>query len=218
MRKLFLIFILILGFVRIGLANETIKLDKKAWEKSKDGYVFKKYKEKKRVEKKEFKEVPKTDFTISPVLKWVAIIAVILLLSFLLYKLVGVPYFRNRKNGKVKNLDVELEDLTKEEFLKTKFETLVEKALQAQDYRLAMRYQFLDTLQKMQENRWIVWGKEKTNHDYLFYTMGEDFYQKFSQLVHLFDLVWYGERVLKEDTFVLLRNEYLNFNKRITGK
>lgn len=206
-----------LGSFLLAGANDKITLDKNKWEKEKESYEFYKIKERETKEPRNIDFNP-PEFTISPFLKWGAILLVIGVIVFLLYKLVGIPYVQARRNRKVQQMDIVVEDLTQEEFLKTSFDWLIEKALKAKDYRLAMRYQFLDTLQKMQQNRWIAWSKEKTNHDYLFATMGEDFYENFSQLVQVFDLVWYGERVLEKDTFQTIRENYRQFNKTIEGK
>ena len=112
-------------------------------------------------------------------------------------------------------MNVVIEDLTKEEFVKTEFEILIEKALAKGDYRLAHRYQFLSTLQILQKNNWIHWGKDKTNHDYLFATSGQVFHTSFRDLVNAFDLVWYGERVIDEKIFYSINKEHNSFNQLI---
>jgi len=214
-----LIFVFLLAPKPYVSLAQNIKIDKSQWERERRGYDFKKP-EKPEKQKKETRETESRDYvpiTISPILKWGAIILGIGFLLYLLIKALGLDKSSNfnRQNKGAKKINVVIEDLTKEEFVKTEFELLIEEALSKRDYRLAHRYQFLSTLQILQKNNWIHWGKEKTNHDYLFATSGQVFYSSFRDLVNAFDLVWYGERKIDEKIFYYINKEHLSFNRLI---
>jgi hypothetical protein len=194
--------------------SKSVEIDKAKWEQDRSEYKFKK------IEKEEQDLQEPIDFepiTIPPILKWIVIVIALGLLIYLIIRAFGLDrkFNFNKRNTSARKLGVVIEDLTKEEFIKTEFEKLLEEAIANGDYRLAHRYQFLNTLQIMQSNNWIKWGREKTNHDYLFSTMGESFNPSFHKLVIVFDLVWYGERVIDYSIFQSINKEHEVFNQLI---
>ena len=211
--------ILITFFLGLTLGHmnaKNISIDKEQWEEERSGYKFEKP-EPNKDDKKEYKPREIEPITISPLIKWGAIGLGIALLLYLLIKAFGLDKMGkyNRRNTNAKKLDIVIEDLTQEEFVKTEFEILIEEALANRNYRLAHRYQFLNTLQILQKNQWIQWGKDKTNHDYLFATSGQVFHTSFRDLVNAFDLVWYGERLINEQIFNSINKEHNSFNQKI---
>ena len=65
------------------------------------------------------------------------------------------------KNKNLVNLSEE-ERIMEEEDI----DALIAEALANQDYRLALRYQFILCLKLLREGEWIDWQPQKTNHEY----------------------------------------------------
>ncbi len=88
-----------------------------------------------------------------------------------------------------------------ENFHATNFATLISSACAERQYRLAVRYLFLKTLQQLAAQQRIAWKAEKTNHDYLSELRASPLHQPFRELVWWFEHVWYGEFSVNEATF-----------------
>lgn len=75
----------------------------------------------------------------------------------------------------------------------TDFKSLIQKALETQDFRLAIRYQYLFLLQKMSHKNIIELHKDKTNSDYQYEIKNATLRQSFGYLSYIYDYAWYGE-------------------------
>lgn len=82
---------------------------------------------------------------------------------------------------------------------------LLERALEQQDYRSALRIQFLQVLQHLHQQGLLQWRKEATNRQYAREIADEALQADFRKLAHWFDWTWYGERALTEATFQQLQ-------------
>ncbi|HHL53443.1 MAG TPA: DUF4129 domain-containing protein, partial [Flammeovirgaceae bacterium] len=72
------------------------------------------------------------------------------------------------------------------------FQRLLALALEKQDYRLAIRYVFLDVLKSLSLRKLIKLSEGKTNYDY-YYEMPPASRPPFRQVLQVFEYVWYGE-------------------------
>ena len=75
----------------------------------------------------------------------------------------------------------------------TDFKSLLQKAIETNDYRLAIRYQYLFLLQKMSHKNIIELHKDKTNSDYQYEIKNVTLRQSFGYLSYIYDYAWYGE-------------------------
>ncbi len=99
-----------------------------------------------------------------------------------------------------------------EEIIKNKdISKLIEKAIAQKKYRLAVRYYYLLTLQKLQENELIEWEPQKTNEDYSNEIKEEKLCLKFKKLTHLYDFVWYGNFEINEFEFEKAATNFNDF-------
>ena len=87
-------------------------------------------------------------------------------------------------------------NLTEEHIETIDVNHLLHAALENSDYRLAIRYQFLLTLQKLSKNDIIQWHFEKTNSDYLIEIVQPTIQQGFKKIAYLYDYIWYGEQTI----------------------
>lgn len=83
---------------------------------------------------------------------------------------------------------------------------LIGKYEQEENYRYAIRYNFLLLLKHLTDHKIIRWDPEKTNGEYLAMMRGKPLYDDFKRLFYIFDHIWYGERKISKD-------EYFKFKK-----
>ena len=124
---------------------------------------------------------------------------------------VDVDFWKsNHKNKSVKK-DLVYED----EIDKHDYEALLQKALKQKNYRIAIRYYYLITLQLMADKNLIEPHKDKTNADYLFEFQSHELNKDFYHLSYIFSYVWYGEFLLDEFSFKTAEQKYQSFRSKL---
>ncbi len=88
---------------------------------------------------------------------------------------------------------------------------LLIKALEDKNYRLAIRYYYLQTLRDLSNKKMIDYHKDKTNTEYLFEIENLSLRNNFSQLTYIYSYVWYGEFVLDAMNFKKAEEKYQSF-------
>jgi hypothetical protein len=78
------------------------------------------------------------------------------------------------------------------------FETLIEEALNQQNYRLATRYLYLKSLKVLTNKQIIEWHFDKTNSEYLTEITNENTKSVFKRISYIYEYVWYGEFQIDE--------------------
>lgn len=94
------------------------------------------------------------------------------------------------------------------------FDALISEATISNDYRLAIRYQYLNMLKKMSNHEIISYDPEKTNLDYTYEIKNDRLREQFQYASYLYNYIWYGEFIIDKtqydnasDSFnVLLKN------------
>ncbi len=94
------------------------------------------------------------------------------------------------------------------------FDALISVATINNDYRLAVRYQYLNMLKKMSNHEIISYDPEKTNLDYTYEIKNDTLREQFQYASYLYNYIWYGEFIIDKaqynnasDSFnVLLKN------------
>jgi hypothetical protein len=72
------------------------------------------------------------------------------------------------------------------------FDALIAAAVNAGDYRWAIRLHYLRLLKQLTDRGMIGWKPEKTNHDYLHELKRTDLRGEFAAIITLFEYAWYG--------------------------
>jgi hypothetical protein len=75
----------------------------------------------------------------------------------------------------------------------TDFNTLIAQAVENTDFRLAIRYQYLNMLKKLSEAEVISYDPEKTNFEYTYEIKNPATREQFQYTSYLYNYVWYGE-------------------------
>ena len=108
-----------------------------------------------------------------------------------------------------------------EEIVKTKdIRKLITKALEKQNYRLAVRYYYLLILKKLSDADVIEYMFDKTNNDYISEITAEQMNLQFQKATSLYDYIWYGnfdvtatDYEVAQETFLQLEQQIPNTNE-----
>ena len=145
------------------------------------------------------------DFVIIPVAILIIIFAIIKLTKINATGILG------RKSKKT-DLTYRIDD---ENVRGSEFDELMAKALDSKNYRLAVRYLYLKTLQQLDLLQLIVWNPNKTNRSYVNELTNKSLAPSFSEKIFLFELIWYGEYQIKESDFVQVQHAFELFNQNL---
>lgn len=123
--------------------------------------------------------------------------------------------FRGLLRGEAKNLSGATFTDLPEDIESINLDKLIDEALHKGNYRLAVRWCFLKSLQSLNNSKLITWQPSKTNVDYEYELKNASLRQHFNKLSYVFEYVWYGEMQASEKVFNNYRGEIENFNKNL---
>ncbi len=86
----------------------------------------------------------------------------------------------------------------------------MQKAIAQKNYRLAVRYSYLNVLKQLEEKEIISWEQQKTNKDYIQEISEKNIKNSFEKLTRLYDFVWYGKFQINHIEFAKVQ---ANFEK-----
>jgi Domain of unknown function (DUF4129) len=147
-------------------------------------------------------------FTIFKIVLWLLAIAI---LSFVIYKLFlgkSALFLTNKKNIDAV-IDIE------EESTAGQYDNLIKKAAAEKNYRLAVRYLYLQALYNLSEKGYVVRATEKTNYQYIneLRKRSAAFASLFSALTFKYEYIWYGEYPVSDSMYDSLQHSFREFNK-----
>lgn len=124
-----------------------------------------------------------------------------------------IGFFNFKKNPKktAEKLIYEEDDINELDL-----NALLEKAIQTENYKLAIRYYFLKTLKALATKKLINYHKDKTNSEYKFELKKGTIRNQFSYLTYVYSYVWYGDFAVSKDEFSILQTKYESFIKNIS--
>ena len=135
----------------------------------------------------------------------------VLFVGFILYNFFlskGAFKKTNKKGGTSEQISEE------ELFLKQDYEALLHQAYKLQDYRLATRYLFLKTLQRLSQQSLIEFAADKTNSKYVD-EIAVDKRNEFAFIVRNYEYVWYGNIHISKELFDKIEPTFSIFFKTI---
>lgn len=147
------------------------------------------------------------------IFKWSLIALFIAGIIYALWK----SNFRGLLRGKPKSLSGAAFSDLPEDLESVNIDKLISDALASGNYRLAIRWCFLKSLQLLNQKKHIAWQPSKTNIDYQHELKSEGLRDGFHKLSYVFEYVWYGEMSTNEQVFAKYRNEVDNFNSRLNA-
>lgn len=193
-RQILLTFSVFILFTLTTYAGDFGKIKKESWEKAKKGIEYKPMKEKEEEEKSEETPARNDSFRLPSLGSDLATIIFYTLVTAVLAVIIGVLI----KNVSSSNADVERKELyrqldTEEDIAETDLAAYLKKALELEDYTLALRIKYLMIIKELTTSNIIVWSKEKTNGEYLREVRQHPIFNDFRNATFAFERVWYGE-------------------------
>ena len=139
-------------------------------------------------------------------------IAIIFVL-FVLYNLFLTEgaFRKNTRSSKAAEPEAEEEVITRE----SDFEVMIRQAVQSGNYRLAIRYHYLQTLHKLADRNLITLAGDKTNYQYVREIANQNYQNDFAGLTLNYEYVWYGEFAIEEIIYRRLETGFAQFNSKI---
>lgn len=101
----------------------------------------------------------------------------------------GPAIVRENKEGEV------------DDIFSTELKTEIQKAEQASNYRLAIRFHYLHLLKKLSEHSLIKYTQDATNMEYLTQLYGKPYYNEFFKVTRNYEYAWYGETAVTEQQY-----------------
>jgi hypothetical protein len=134
--------------------------------------------------------------------------------GFILYKLflTGGIFKRNLTKKDAVSAVVVEEEITTD----SDFDALIKNAEQTQNYRLAVRYQYLKSLHLLAQKNIVELAVDKTNFNYVQEIKDETKRNAFSALTLNYEYVWYGEFNVDSFIYQKLNTSYKTFNSTIS--
>lgn len=88
---------------------------------------------------------------------------------------------------------------------------LIEQAIREGDYRLAVRYYYLQLLRQLNAKELIQYEFQKTDTEYLNELKKEDFRPELKKLMRIYDFIWYGSFPISENDFKKTQRFFKDF-------
>lgn len=123
-----------------------------------------------------------------------------LIVLFLIYKLFGRIHTNSivAKESKASYVPIDEASLIKSP---QDLQTLIKEALANKDFRLALRYKYLQILHELEQHEIIQWEEQKTNQDYENEIQDKSLKATFKDITYLYDFVWYGNFTIDESGY-----------------
>lgn len=168
--------------------------------------------EPKKPEKKRNKNVPLFQRPWFTTLMWILLIGGFIGLLVWILSNENISLFK--KKPRVEGEAIEEEST--EDIFEMNFERELQKAIDAKNFRVAVRLMYLRTLRDLSNKNLIKYTHERTNSDYLFQLAGTNYYKNFFKLTRSFDYTWYGQFQLSQDSFALIQNDFNTFKQQLS--
>ena len=149
-----------------------------------------------------------TDFfsSIFGIIFWILAIGLFCYLVYRLFLSNSSFLSRNRKNSTA-DITVAQEENSNDP------DSLLRNAIRNGNYRLAVRYLYLQSLQRLSEKKFIEINSNKTNYEYVTEMRRHKFANEFASLTLQYEYVWYGEYPVDEKLFEQIQNGFSQFFK-----
>lgn len=139
---------------------------------------------------------------------WIAAIGLFAYLVYRLFLSNSSFFARNRKNVSA-DIQATAEDTNDPE-------AMIRNAVRSGNYRLAVRYLYLQALLRLSERKFIEINGNKTNYEYVNEVRKHKFANEFASLTLQYEYVWYGEYPVDQRLFEQIQEGFIQFNKNYT--
>jgi hypothetical protein len=137
----------------------------------------------------------------------------IFFIGFILYKLFFKGDLFARGNVKHENEPIPEEPEKLSEY--SVYNELIHEAELKNDFNLATRYLYLQSLKKLSDHELILFSPDKTNRLYVDELSGRSFQSEFVYLTFNYEYAWYGKFAINLSRYDQLKEQFILFNKKI---
>ena len=142
------------------------------------------------------------------IISWLVVVGLVL---FILYKLI-ITQGIFRKVFSKKEIEEEAED--KKLYTQSDYLKLIHQSCLLGDYRAAVKYLFLRTLQQLSDRSYIEYASDKTNYRYL-REIPANKRNEFSRLILNYEYIWYGNMHIRREVYEKVEAEFTAFEKKL---
>ena len=145
------------------------------------------------------------------VLSFGLILVLVLLLLYRLFRYLSLQQKAARDSVLTKEFSQWENELREEsDLLSADLSYWLDAALRNSDYRMALRFAYLQVLQALANKQLIRWRKDKTNDQYIRELLPDALSTKLTGITAVFERVWYGNKQIgKEDYDQLIKSFHI---------
>lgn len=145
------------------------------------------------------------------ILFWILIIGAVIFFLIQVLK-IRVKGLIKKKSDEAVEIEevIDIEDIQNMEF-----EDPIKQAIDAGQFRKAVRLLYLKALRQLQDRSMIEWTKEKTNRQYLREIRSREVKPVFQDITFIFEYIWYGEFPVDRDHFNTAYTTFLTFDQTL---
>ena len=149
-------------------------------------------------------------------LKVLVLLVAIAIIALILQRLLSGESLFGPKNKKIgQGLKIDLEHI-EANLPDADIPDFIREALQAGDYKMAVRLHYLGLIQLLARKEWIDWKRDKTNGDYLLETSSRPVFEDFRKATLVFERIWYGDRRLGARAYQEIAGDFAALERTIT--
>ena len=104
---------------------------------------------------------------------------------------------------------------TTDDIFAIQYDREIQKAVDAKNFRLAIRLWYLKTLRELSDRNIIDYQYGKTNNHYVNSLYGSRYYKDFFRLTRNFEYTWYGQFNLSAEGYEMMRADFTNFKNSL---
>ncbi|GAB3987390.1 hypothetical protein GCM10028807_07410 [Spirosoma daeguense] len=146
--------------------------------------------------------------------QYVFLAAIGALAIYLLIKAEAIGFLFPKK---AQSRDLNYENLI-ENIHEIDFNTAIEEAITAHNFRLAVRLLYLQTLKHLNDAGKIDYKPDKTNRQYVSELASLSIQADFEQLTRQFEVVWYGDFPINASQFGIIQAQFRQFSLPMRSK
>lgn len=196
--------------------------DRKVWNEKKKGLNYTKNIKPEEEEKK--KDKPDSNKTIEhqgsdreytlnfgPIGQLLLVVLVIGVLALIVFILVKTGFLEGNTKIAQDSQGPVLLDQIEDNLHESDLERALRLALEAKDYRMAIRVYYLTVIKELSLRDWIKWKRDKTNGQYVREMMDKPEGTTFRQLTNAFEHTWYSDEEIVLKHYEVLSPQFQSF-------
>jgi len=110
----------------------------------------------------------------------------------------------------------EVQEEISDDIFSISYEREIQKAVEAKNYRLAIRLWYLKTLKELADRNIIDYRHERTDSEYVNSLYGSRYYKDFFRLTRNFEYTWYGQFNLSAEAYNMMQTDFITFKNSLS--